>query len=89
MVCSMMLKVQRSGVKMKAKKRGIRLPYFGIIFLIFLTLKLAEVGAVATWSWWWVTCPLWIGPVGLASVMLASLSFAAMVFGLAMLMGKK
>jgi hypothetical protein len=44
--------------------------------LIFLTLKLAEVGIVATWSWWWVTSPLWIGLViylfiiGLASVIL-------------------
>jgi len=31
-----------------------------ILFLIFLTLKLAGVGEVATWSWWWVTSPLWI-----------------------------
>jgi hypothetical protein len=31
-----------------------------ILFLIFLTLKLADVGEVATWSWWWVTSPLWI-----------------------------
>lgn len=32
----------------------------GFIFLLFLTLKLAEIGQVATWSWWWVTSPLWI-----------------------------
>ena len=31
-----------------------------IIFLIFLVMKLAEIGTVATWSWWWVTAPLWI-----------------------------
>ena len=31
------------------------------IFLIFLFLKLAKTGQVANWSWWWVTCPLWIG----------------------------
>lgn len=31
-----------------------------VLFLIFLTLKLAEVGPVANWSWWWVTSPLWI-----------------------------
>jgi hypothetical protein len=31
-----------------------------ILFLIFLTLKLAGIGEVATWSWWWVTSPLWI-----------------------------
>ena len=32
-----------------------------VLFLIFLTLKLAEVGPVADWSWWWVTAPLWGG----------------------------
>lgn len=32
----------------------------GITFLIFLVLKLTEVGVVAKWSWWWVTVPLWI-----------------------------
>ena len=31
-----------------------------VLFLIFLTLKLAEVGPVQYWSWWWVTAPLWI-----------------------------
>jgi hypothetical protein len=33
----------------------------GLVFAIFLFLKLAGIGAVATWSWWWVTCPLWLG----------------------------
>jgi len=28
-----------------------------ILFLIFLTLKLANF---INWSWWWVTSPLWI-----------------------------
>jgi hypothetical protein len=31
-----------------------------LVFIVFLALKLAEVGQVATWSWWWVTSPLWI-----------------------------
>ena len=35
------------------------------MFLVFLVMKLAEIGAVATWSWWWVTAPLW-GPALLA-----------------------
>ena len=34
-----------------------------VLFLIFLTLKLAEVGPVANWSWWWVTSPLWLPAV--------------------------
>ena len=41
-----------------------------ILFLIFLTLKLAEVGPVAKWSWWWVTSPLWI-PLALVGVIVA------------------
>ena len=29
-----------------------------ILFIVFLVLKLT--GCI-TWSWWWVTAPLWIG----------------------------
>ncbi len=32
--------------------------FFGLMFLIFMTLKL--IGAI-NWSWWWVTSPLWLG----------------------------
>lgn len=28
-----------------------------VLFLVFLVLKLV---GVITWSWWWVTSPLWI-----------------------------
>jgi membrane protein YdbS with pleckstrin-like domain len=35
-----------------------------IVFLIFMTLKLMEE---ITWSWWWVTSPLWI-PYALVAV---------------------
>ena len=31
-----------------------------LLCLVFLTLKLAEVGPVQYWSWWWVTAPLWL-----------------------------
>jgi len=45
---------------MKNKQTGqTSFPILGIMFLIFLTLKLAEVGVVATWNWWAVTSPLW------------------------------
>lgn len=36
-------------------------PFFGILGLIFITLKLCNV---ITWSWWWVLAPLW-GPFAL------------------------
>ncbi len=28
--------------------------------LVFITLKLAGIGVVASWSWWWVLSPIWI-----------------------------
>jgi hypothetical protein len=31
-----------------------------ILFLVFFVMKLANVGDVGNWSWWWVTAPLWI-----------------------------
>lgn len=45
-------------------KNGIKTDnswFLPVLFLIFLTMKLA--GKI-TWSWWWVTAPLW-GPVAL------------------------
>lgn len=38
-----------------------------LLFLIFLILKLAEIGPVQHWSWWAVTSPIWI-PAGLVMV---------------------
>jgi len=36
----------------------------GLLGVLFVGLKL---GGVINWSWWWVTCPIWIGPaIGLA-----------------------
>jgi hypothetical protein len=31
-----------------------------MVFIVFLIFKLAEIGKIATWSWWWVTSPLWM-----------------------------
>lgn len=33
---------------------GITFPM--LLFLVFLVLKLTNV---ITWSWWWITAPLW------------------------------
>ena len=32
--------------------------FFGLMFLIFMTLKLT---GFISWSWWWITAPLWGG----------------------------
>lgn len=33
----------------------------GMVFILFLALKLIGVEPVSSWSWWLVTAPLWIG----------------------------
>ena len=43
-----------------SKSKTASFPILGILGLIFVTLKLAEIGVVATWSWWWVWSPFWI-----------------------------
>ena len=49
-----------------------------VLFLIFLTLKLAEVGPVAKWSWWWVTSPLWI-PLALVALIALIIGIVAII----------
>lgn len=48
------------------KSTWIGLP--GILFVVFLILKLC---GVISWSWWWVTAPLWIP----TSLLLAIIAF--------------
>lgn len=46
-----------------------RFPFFAILALIFITLKLT--GHIE-WSWWWVLAPIW-GPLAIISVILGIL----------------
>ena len=48
----------------------------GMIFIVFLVLKLGGIGQVANWSWWWVCSPIWIPFV-----------IVILVFGLALIWG--
>ena len=40
--------------------------FFGVLALIFITLKLL---GVITWSWWWVLAPIWI-PIIIAIIII-------------------
>lgn len=43
----------------------------GVLFLVFLVLKLCHV---IDWSWWWITAPLWggalLGVIGILALIL-------------------
>lgn len=41
-----------------------------LLFITFLVLKLCDV---ITWSWWWVTAPLWIGVAVVVVILLVFL----------------
>lgn len=43
--------------KSEASTGGIG--FCGLLAIVFITLKLAGIGAVATWSWWLVLSPMW------------------------------
>ena len=62
-----------------SSKSTASFPIFGILGLIFVTLKLAGIGTVATWSWWLVTLPFY-GPIVVA---LGLVLVAAIVTGIA------
>ena len=52
---------------------------FELLFLIFLILKLTKV---ITWSWWWITSPLW-GPIVLfSSASIVVLALIALFYGI-------
>ena len=41
-----------------------------IVFIVFLVLKLT---GYITWSWWWVTAPLWVGPAVVVGIIAIAL----------------
>jgi len=57
-----------------------------LLFVIFLVLKLI---GVITWSWWWVTSPLWIGFAIAAIVIVGGIGIALFVGLIALLFAKK
>ena len=53
---------------------GGGLTFLEVLFLIFLVLKLTGKTVVASWSWWWVTAPLWGGlAIGLVILLIGLL----------------
>lgn len=54
--------------------------FLGALAIVFIALKLM---GVITWSWWWVTAPLW-GGLAIAVVLLA---VAAILYMVGMVLG--
>jgi hypothetical protein len=48
--------------------------FAGLLAIVFIVLKLTKV---ITWSWWWVTCPLWLP---WAIVLVVIIIYAILIF---------
>lgn len=60
---------------MKDKTSNGGISFFGLLTIVFITLKL--IGTI-DWSWWWVLSPLWI-PIALVFlILLIQLTIAAL-----------
>jgi hypothetical protein len=51
--------------------------FFSMLAIVFITLKLLGITAVANWSWWWVLSPLW-GPI---AFVIAIVIFVLIIYG--------
>lgn len=48
----------------------------GLLQVAFIILKICEVGKIATWSWWLVFLPTWIGIGLVIFVIILAILFA-------------
>lgn len=54
---------------------GITFPM--LLFLVFLVLKLTNV---ITWSWWWITAPLWVPSAIVISILFIVVIIFLLIF---------
>lgn len=47
-----------------------------VLTLIFVVLKVLDIGEVGKWSWWWVFSPIWISfLIGVGFIVFAGLFY--------------
>lgn len=51
---------------------------FGLLGVVFVTLKLLGITEVSNWSWWWVTLPFW-GGIGFVLAIMATIVIGSLI----------
>lgn len=59
----------------KIQVSGGGISFSGLLFIVFLVLKLT---GVIGWSWWWITAPLWGGLALVIALPLLILGFVVL-----------
>jgi hypothetical protein len=62
--------------KNKNEIRYVGINFFGLLGIVFITLKLT---GYINWSWWWVLAPLWM-PISVFVSLLAFLFIIVFVY---------
>lgn len=65
---------------MSENKTVVNFPIFGLLGIVFVTLKLC---GVINWSWWWVTCPFWGGLALVFGIAISAAIFGVIILGVA------
>lgn len=63
-------------------KTGNSISVAGMLGVLFVGLKLTNI---IDWSWWWVTCPFWIGAAVICAVTFGAFIVAGIGIGIAYL----
>jgi len=58
------------------KNRYSGISFMSLLFLLFLGLKLTNY---ISWSWWWVTSPIWFLPAMIFSVITIMIFFVVIL----------
>lgn len=62
----------------KVEVGGNGIGFFGLLGIVFITLKLTGVIA---WSWWWVLAPFWV-PLSITLLAIAFIVFVTVILKL-------
>lgn len=61
--------------------KGNKMSLLGVLGVVFVVLKLCEIGAVAAWSWWLVLLPFYGGLAIMLGIALVSAIVVIMAGG--------
>lgn len=71
---------QKKAVNEVKKTFKISFPFAQILTVLFVALKVLQIGLVASWSWLWVLSPLWLPIVLVIGLIIGFFAIVALFF---------
>ena len=67
----------------KNQSVNVNFSWLGLVGVVFVVAKVFEIGVVATWSWWLVLLPFYIGLAIVVGLFFGAAILAALVMAMA------